>query len=235
MATAGGLESRSHPVADPAQAERAGRHPGLRLPRRCPAHGAAHAAAENRRRNSSSRRHGRLACLRKNLHPGQRRSAARFAGRRADYSGEPGALHEIPRSVAARAAGSRAQRAAMEPGREGISPDDRGQEPRSIRRGRFFPAPGKLLGRSRPSQARGGSGRLDRLLDSDRIGRSRAQISRWNHRRRRPRLFVRRSRLPSRRRIRPRSPPMPPAAWPSGSSLVSSAALFSISCRASCR
>ena len=45
------LENRADPMADPAQAQRTGRHPDLRLPRRSAAYVAAHAAGEDREKN----------------------------------------------------------------------------------------------------------------------------------------------------------------------------------------
>ncbi len=75
MGPAARLESRPDPVAHPAQAERTGRHPDLRLSRRSSAHDAAHPAVEDRSGIRQTRRRSQLARLRKNLHPGQRQSA----------------------------------------------------------------------------------------------------------------------------------------------------------------
>ena len=130
MGPATRLENRPDPMANSAQAKRTGRHPDLRLSRRSPAHDAAHSAVQDRVGVCQTRRRSELARLREDLHPRQRQGAAGSARGGAKHSRQCGALHEIPGPPPQAAPAGCGQRITLESSGEGVSPNDRRQEPR---------------------------------------------------------------------------------------------------------
>ena len=130
MGPATRLENRPDPMANSAQAKRTGRHPDLRLSRRSPAHDAAHSAVQDRGGVCQTRRRSELARLREDLHPRQRQGAVGSARGGAKHSRQCGALHEIPGPPPQAAPAGCGQRITLESSGEGVSPNDRRQEPR---------------------------------------------------------------------------------------------------------
>src|SRR5436190_11384315 len=116
MEIASGLENhRWVAMAHPAEDERPGRHPNLRLPGRSFSHAAVASAGRDQRFGCPTGGRGQLVGLRKNLYPRQCQFAARTAKIDNQRTGQCGTVCALPSFVATRMARSERGDVKMEP------------------------------------------------------------------------------------------------------------------------
>src|SRR5213080_3902155 len=116
MEIASGLENhRWVAMAHPAEDERPGRHPNLRLPGRSSAHAGVASAGCDQRFGCPAGGRGQLVGLRKNLHSRQRQFAAGLAKIDNQRTGQCGTVCALPAFVATKMAWSKRGDVKMEP------------------------------------------------------------------------------------------------------------------------